>query len=141
MTTLEFRNKIISIQSYIESINYDKNYFDANINKIPKARDGTKNIFCYYRRNANNKGRLIELTLQQFYILIKSCCFYCGDYPNTVTGKLTHNGVDRLNSNLGYTIGNVVPCCKRCNIAKSSMSVTEFKKHVELIYNSWARYI
>lgn len=37
-----------------------------------------------------------------------------------------YNGLDRVDSNLGYVAGNVVPCCRWCNQAKSSRPVGEF---------------
>jgi hypothetical protein len=40
------------------------------------------------------------------------------------------NCIDRIDSGLGYEIGNIVPCCKWCNIAKADKSVEEFKGHI-----------
>jgi hypothetical protein len=63
------------------------------------------------------------------YCLITSPCAYCGEIPNEL------NGLDRIDNNKGYTIDNVVPCCKNCNWAKNDLSINEFKKHIEKIYH------
>jgi len=44
------------------------------------------------------------------------------------------NGVDRINSNIGYEINNVVSCCSKCNYAKHMMNKKEFLNWVEKIY-------
>ena len=77
-------------------------------------------------------------------------CHYCGiksskkleDRANEKSdGKLLSstivdcNGIDRLDSNLGYTLENCVPCCKYCNIAKNTMLVDEFLLWVGRVYN------
>ena len=41
-------------------------------------------------------------------------------------GDFTYNGIDRVDNALGYTTGNVVPCCKQCNHAKSDMPYADF---------------
>lgn len=40
-------------------------------------------------------------------------CYYCG-HPLNETGI----GLDRLDSDRGYVLDNVVPCCGTCNMAK-----------------------
>lgn len=77
-------------------------------------------------------------------------CFYCGvegskrleDRTNERSnGKLMSdtivicNGIDRVDSSLGYTVENCVPCCKHCNTAKSTMSVNEFLSWVARVHS------
>ena len=40
---------------------------------------------------------------------------------------------DRVDSSLGYTVSNCVPCCKYCNQAKNDRSVSEFLAHARRI--------
>ena len=49
--------------------------------------------------------------------------------------ELKSNGLDRVDNNKGYTIDNVVPCCKRCNYAKNNQTPREFKEWVKKVYN------
>ena len=36
------------------------------------------------------------------------------------------NGIDRINSDKGYTIDNCVPCCAQCNHMKLDYTTEEF---------------
>jgi hypothetical protein len=45
--------------------------------------------------------------------------------------------VDRLDSSCGYTLDNVVTCCTICNVAKSAMTVEEFKQWVLRVAMHW----
>ena len=47
------------------------------------------------------------------------------------------NGVDRINSNIGYTEENTVPCCKYCNTAKNTMTQNEFKMWIKRVYKHY----
>lgn len=44
------------------------------------------------------------------------------------------NGIDRVDSNIGYTKDNSVPCCKYCNFAKHTMSEDDFYVWVKRVY-------
>jgi hypothetical protein len=80
--------------------------------------------FQAYVTVSKNKNREFNLTAEQFESLVKDKCYYCGDY-----GK-PYNGIDRVNSKLGYTIRNTVSCCSKCNYAKSDMKQKEFEEHI-----------
>lgn len=75
-------------------------------------------------------------------------CYYCGAPPTIIMNRgkrlppIIRNGIDRIDSNLGYDVTNCVPCCGRCNSAKNDMSVDEFKDLVERIHSRihiWAK--
>lgn len=78
-----------------------------------------------YKKHAEKLNVTYELTRDTFEQLVSEPCRYCGD-PS-------RNGIDRLNSNLGYTEANCVPCCKVCNYMKRKMSVMEFIGHVRKV--------
>lgn len=62
--------------------------------------------------------------------LITQPCFYCG-YFNKDEEK--YIGVDRINSEIGYTKENCVSCCTICNYMKNSMDVASFLRKVREI--------
>ena len=45
------------------------------------------------------------------------------------------NGLDRVDSDKGYDLNNVVTCCIHCNIAKRDRPVKDFIAHITNIYN------
>lgn len=90
-------------------------------------------LYLAYRRRAEYKGIVFELTKEDFRALTKSNCYYCGQPPsqivkagNGVNGEYLYSGIDRVNNDLGYAISNVRPCCKQCNIAKGILTEAEF---------------
>ncbi len=102
------------------------------------------------RRHKKMKGKLFSF--DWFYKLIKQPCFYCGlEYSKEIEDRLNEskinkklsdvilkcNGVDRINSNIGYTEENTVPCCKYCNTAKNTMTQNEFKMWIKRVYKHY----
>lgn len=71
-----------------------------------------------YKTNSKSKQRDFSISDEQARVLFGSCCHYCGWPPL--------NGIDRVDSMLGYVEGNVVACCSRCNLAKGASTVEEF---------------
>lgn len=83
-------------------------------------------IYLRQRNGAKRRGIPFNLLKEHFDNLRGSTCHYCGD--NTVTG------FDRIDSSLGYSLDNVVPCCKLCNQAKNNLTTEEFFALVQRIY-------
>jgi len=101
-----------------------------------------RNLFGHYKRGAKRRGYKFELTEKQFVEITKKDCFYCGAKPNNICkyyrnkdDVFIYNGIDRIDNTKGYTIDNVVACCKTCNQAKSNLPLQEFKNWVEKVYN------
>jgi hypothetical protein len=83
-----------------------------------------------YRAGARKRGLCWELTEDDFDRLTAQACFYCGSQPTAVArrkaSRFTYNGLDRKDNDLGYTVENVVPCCKACNVAKMDRPYDDF---------------
>lgn len=93
----------------------------------------TGRAFYEYRSTAKKLRRVFELSRIEFSTLVQCNCHYCGAAPfagfsprSPSRSKVLLNGVDRINSKMGYVRGNVVPCCKHCNRAKLEMTDVEF---------------
>lgn len=78
-----------------------------------------------YKCNAKSKNRVWLLTRDEFRYLVQSDCLYCG--------VASSNGIDRINSDVGYTLDNCAPCCSQCNYAKRDQSVSDFIEWVKRI--------
>ncbi|CAH6420233.1 Hypothetical protein MVR_LOCUS74 [uncultured virus] len=77
--------------------------------------------FKSYQKKCTKIGRVFELTLEQFAELVTASCYYCND-PYTKLIK----SVDRIDSQLGYTIDNVVTACIKCNVMKNTLNEPTF---------------
>ena len=78
------------------------------------------------------------INIDDFKELIQKKCYYCGCDPYSIQKtrhyRFVYNGLDKKNCNLGYTLDNVVTCCKDCNYAKWTQSPNEFIEKISLIY-------
>lgn len=100
-------------------------------------------LFRDYKSRANAKNQQFTLTFYQFEEFISKNCYYCNIEPvehinkgkNTIY-KFKSNGIDRLDSNLGYIIDNCVTSCGRCNIMKNNMKYKDFIEHINKIYKN-----
>lgn len=108
---------------------------------------GLKNyLYKNCMRGAELRGHSFNLTTDQFKNLIEKNCHYCGEKPQKSTNKILmtrgnineppfyYNGIDRINSNIGYEIDNCVPCCGVCNYMKNTMTTDMFFKQITKIY-------
>lgn len=50
-----------------------------------------------------------------------------------------YQGIDRINNNLGYIEGNVIPCCSFCNYAKHIHTQEYFLSKISKIHNNVQR--
>jgi 5-methylcytosine-specific restriction endonuclease McrA len=113
---------------------------------LPPGSTARTAILLNYQSNARRRGRAWEISDQLFDELTAANCAYCGAPPSNVTrdrngdGSFTYNGLDRVDSEGGYTPDNVVPACVTCNRAKTDMSVEEFDAWLTRAYErraSW----
>lgn len=107
----------------------------------PSGDSARKHLYYLYGYKAKRREIKFELSLEEFSKITKENCHYCGISPYQIKvykkayGTYTYNGLDRLDSSRGYTIGNVVACCGICNTAKMDMSVEDFKIWIDRVYH------
>lgn len=93
-------------------------------------------------RKYKGRNREFALTAEEFRKLTKGNCFYCNRCPSavqrTAAGEYVYNGIDRVDSSLGYTTENCVPCCTRCNVMKMDAPKTDFIQHCKRIAEAHA---
>ena len=122
--------------------------------KQRKGEQPLKRMFRSYKTGATNRNLKFELSFIDFKNTVMKECFYCGDKPyrehyafhrtRYSKGKQTDevmkfNGIDRLDSNVGYILNNCVSCCIYCNRAKSDLNVEEFKIRILKIYERFVK--
>lgn len=107
------------------------------IRKLPQESEAFNGLYSAYRTRAARRKISFELTHEQFRELTQMNCHYTGMPPSFIFKKrhatYTYNGLDRLNSSIGYTIDNVVPCNGYVNQMKMDIPYNEFIELCALI--------
>ena len=85
---------------------------DLNYKSTPKYS-------TYVKRHRDRYQDQEVISESEFIMLSLMNCHYCG-----VSGP---NGIDRIDSSLGYSRNNCVPCCKHCNYVKGNLSMNDFQ--------------
>ena len=97
-------------------------------NKNSNKKDSNNPLIRYdhYKSGAKKRNIKFNLTEEQFYSFWQKSCTYCGDKIETI-------GLDRINSEKGYDMSNVVPCCATCNWMKIDKSTEDWIVHIKKI--------
>ena len=106
--------------------------FDYRLNRYAQA---WRYLWRVHVQSCLRRGLENRLTPDEFVILCKQPCRYCGSPPNNWTKQkrsreVLYNGIDRVDNQKPYANENLVACCKLCNSMKSSLTVTAFLSHI-----------
>lgn len=105
---------------------------------IPGAA-GRKRTIEKYQWSAHRRGLEWSLTDEEFFELVAQPCTYCGDFQSnrssdwTGEGGYLYTGLDRIDSDHGYSRENVTPCCGFCNRAKWNSKPEKFYAWIDRI--------
>ncbi len=130
--------------------NPEQNCGCENIKKLiarstnPNA--GFNRVYRNYTRRSSHYNMEFLLTVEEFYNLTQGNCYYCGEKPSRTSkawsdkiSPFIYNGIDRIDSNIGYVLNNCISCCTKCNYAKSIMSQNDFKDWIIKVYNNFIK--
>ena len=107
---------------------------------LPSGEASINKVYRGYMSNALKRDYNFDLTRSDFMRIINKNCHYCNSEPSNIaqnqnnTGNYIYNGIDRIDNTKGYTLSNVISCCKVCNIAKSNLSVDDFKAWINKLF-------
>ena len=96
----------------------------AGVEDRPDAWTDKKNVsYKRYLYKSKSQNTEFAITEEEFQTLTSGACAYCARQNST-----THrNGIDRVDSAVGYVVENCVPCCGECNVMKKTMTPAEFR--------------
>lgn len=110
-------------------------------NRLEKGEASFRGLMQRYKRSAKIRGHSWGLGEEEFRRITRESCAYCGASAaqeavahRSAFGAYAYNGVDRVDSRVGYEPGNVVPCCQTCNRAKGVMPAADFLAWVARAY-------
>lgn len=108
--------------------------------KKPDGHSAAHSIFANYKCKARRKNREFKITKKYFLELVTRNCEYCDTPPSSIAKTkyndsiFMYNGIDRVDNNVGYIVGNCVTCCETCNRAKLQMSKDEFFTWISKVF-------
>ena len=85
----------------------------------PKARYRTT------AKYARQRGIEFKLTYEEYWDIRNQLCAYCNREIKSIAG-----GLDRIDSDGCYELGNVRPCCEHCNRGKCAMTHEQYLDHI-----------
>lgn len=96
-------NNMDKIKTYLKrpDVHYRK------MKEIPKL---SRFRFSVSKSGARRRGLGWNISKSDYEEIISRRCEYCDGVLNPYG-----SGLDRIDNSKGYVIGNVVPCCKKCN--------------------------
>jgi hypothetical protein len=109
----------LHVSTFITHIRAIAKHLGLDINAAQMGRTVTVPVTVTVKDKTN------ELTAEQEKALKFSSCTYCGRSPAF--------GIDKIDSDIGYTPGNSCACCSNCNYMKNKLTVEEFERQVCLI--------
>jgi hypothetical protein len=127
-------------------LNIVRNRYNQRLER-GEIQKGLKNyLYRNCKVGAERRNHDFKLSLDEYQKLISGDCFYCGEKPQIASNKilisrgniheppLYYNGIDRIDSQLGYEINNCVSCCSTCNYMKHTYTTETFLSKVAKIY-------
>ena len=105
--------------------------------KLPVGTSHIRYVFRQYRKNARKRGIPFDISITEFRHLAAMNCTYCGEPPRMrkwERSAIPINGIDRVDSSIGYEMKNCVTACSNCNKLKSNKPLDEFLELVRRIY-------
>lgn len=97
-------------------------------------------LYCHMKAGAKARKYDFSLTREETFAIYRAPCSYCGAEPHQICRNTsskdaseTYSGIDRVDNRLGYVLGNCVPCCGTCNMAKSTMGLEAFAQWIHRV--------
>ncbi len=109
------------------------------LGKLTLGESSFNSLYTKYRKMAQYRDLVFDLTKKQFKELTQGNCFYCATPPAQkidrpkMYGIYVYNGIDRMVNSIGYTKNNCVSCCGLCNWMKKDLTVKQFLEHAKTI--------
>ncbi len=121
-------------KGYVKSCGCQKDILKSKAHTKPIEEVAVHTVWLRYVHNSKIRNISFDLSEDDVKFYMGHNCHYCNSPPNNtlvmknISGDryFKYNGIDRIDSNIGYRNNNCLPCCRMCNIAKSNSTLDEF---------------
>lgn len=120
----------------LSNAEYQKQYREKNKEKLAEYKKSPHVRYTVYQRGAASRDLDFDLSEDDFVTMTGLPCTYCGEYSDAYNG-IQFNGIDRVDSNLGYSMNNCAPCCAICNRMKLDLDVSDWISKMKQIINHY----
>jgi hypothetical protein len=91
----------------------------------------TSTSFKNLKEGAKYRNLLVAISEREYDAISRLDCYLCGKSSTDTY----HNGIDRFDNDLGYTMENVRSCCTTCNMIKKDAKYEDFVAHIKKVYD------
>ena len=103
----------------------------------PNCESAKRELFNGYLNGAKVRNINFELSFEDTFNIAANPCFYCGEKETReikrAGGSIKVTGIDRVDNTKGYILNNCVPCCKKCNLKKSDITLDMIMRVYEFL--------
>lgn len=91
-------------------------------NRLRQRKDdrSPKRLFSKSKLIAKRRKLSWDIEFKDYLDLRARKCYYCNENLNE-----TGIGLDRIDNSLGYSLKNVLPCCRNCNLVRHTILTVE----------------
>jgi 5-methylcytosine-specific restriction endonuclease McrA len=121
--------KAIRARHRKQHIEYNRGWYQRNkehaaeMQRLYRANNREKTRGIVSTRRAKIKNNVVFfISKKEWQRLYSSSCFYCGS-----SNKIEADHVIPTSRGGCHSIGNLVPACKKCNIAKNDRTIMEWR--------------
>jgi hypothetical protein len=121
-------DKDIFIQRVEHIATYNK-FVDGKL--YPNAFKNYNPLYESYILRSHKRGFIFDINEELFDNTTNAPCYMCGK----LSTKEHQNGLDRIDSSIGYIENNIYSCCGNCNYMKNNYNYKLFMDKCVMIYN------
>ncbi len=124
------------------------NIQNKNYERLSASEYQISILYSNYKSRAKLKGWVFTIEKEVFKNLVTKNCHYCNMPPNKIRKDRVKssrqedsisfytNGLDRIDSDKGYELNNVLTCCEDCNKDKKNLNYNQFIELIKKIYHN-----
>ena len=125
-----YMKKCLSPDVFVKIAQHIDSYSKKTGQLYPEVFQNTKSVkYSLSKLSAISRNIPFDVSKEYFDTKKQECCYLCGKQNNE-----THqNGIDRVDSSIGYVESNMQSCCGTCNYMKNNYSLESFLEKCGLI--------